>query len=336
MENQVQGQIFFIHNRVESIYEVAQYLNTILPGIRIAIAHGQMAERELETIMMDFINHEFDLLLATTIVESGLDIPNVNTIIVNNADQFGLSQLYQLRGRVGRSNVQAYAYLLTPREKVLTEIARKRLSILQELNHLGAGFKIANYDLELRGAGNVLGSKQSGHIASIGFEMYTHMIEEAVAKIKNEELRSSTDEVKLELNLEANLPDFYINSMNQRLDAYKKISGCETEEELWEMRDSLEDRFGKLPTSAVSLFHTMQIKIQAKTLFINNLNLFGHDLSLGFTDQFQPDPQKAIAFMTKSPFPLKMMPDNQMNFELPDASTETVLKCLQTIKRELL
>ena len=333
------GQIFFVHNRVESIYQVGQYLGHLLPKVRFAIAHGQMAERELERVMMEFINGEHDVLLATTIVESGLDIPNVNTIIVNNVDKFGLSQLYQLRGRVGRSSVQAFAYLLTPREKTLSDIARKRLAILQELNHLGAGFQIANYDLELRGAGNVLGPQQSGHIIAVGFEMYAGMVEEAVDRIKGSRLQEEEAQgesaVKLNLGFEANLPDSYITSMNQRLEAYRKVSSCKTEEELWEVRATLEDRFGTLPKQAVGLFQSMQIKLMAAKLYIVQIVQSAHHLELTFAEEFHPDPLKVTKFLTGSRYRPKLLPGNRIAMSLPQPTAEEIVRFLFSFRKEL-
>ncbi|MBT6501996.1 MAG: transcription-repair coupling factor [Deltaproteobacteria bacterium] len=330
------GQVFFIHNRVESIYEMGQYLSGILPQARIAVAHGQMPEKNLEQVMLDFIKGDFDVLLSTTIVESGLDIPNVNTIVINNADHFGLSQLYQLRGRVGRSNLQAYSYLMTPREKILSETARKRLSILQELNHLGAGFKIANFDLELRGAGNVLGAKQSGHIAAVGFELYTSMIEDAVAKIREgESRRKPVNEIKLNLVIEAGLPDTYIDSMNQRLDAYKTISACENEATLWDVRSALEDRFGSPPQEAVNLFYSMQIKLLATDLLIIQLNQSYETIEMVFSDDFQPDPVSVLNFMKNSSYQPQILPNNIIRVKLTDAGPEQILSFLQSFRKEL-
>jgi transcription-repair coupling factor (superfamily II helicase) len=332
------GQVFFIHNRVESIYQVGQYLQKIMPTIKIGVAHGQMAERELEQMMMDFIQQRYDVLIATTIVESGLDIPNVNTIIVNNADQFGLSQLYQLRGRVGRSNVQAYAYLLTPREKILSETARKRLAILQELNHLGAGFKIANYDLELRGAGNVLGAQQSGHIAAVGFELYTSMIEDAVAKIQMGEARlvGPDEEIKINLMLEAGIPDTYIESMNHRLDAYKSISGCMNEDELWEVRGSLEDRYGKMPEETVCLFHTMQIKFLANILNVSQVSQTFESLELSFSDSFKPEPQNLLAYLADCKNQAKLLPDNRLLIQSQNAKPDDIMRYLHSFRKQVL
>ncbi len=331
------GQVFFIHNRVESIYQVGQYLAKIMPSIKIGVAHGQMAERDLEQVMMDFIQQRYDVLLATTIVESGLDIPNVNTIIVNNADQFGLSQLYQLRGRVGRSNVQAYAYLLTAREKILSETARKRLAILQELNHLGAGFKIANYDLELRGAGNVLGAQQSGHIAAVGFELYTAMIEDAVAKILMGEARPTPpdEEIRLKLMLEAGIPDTYIESMNHRLDAYKSISACLNEDELWEVRGSLEDRYGKMPEETICLFHSMQIKFLANKLDILQIAQTFETLELTFSESFKPEPEKLLAYLADTKNKVRLLPDNRLLIQSQNATPEDIMRFMHSFHKQI-
>ncbi|MDT8445712.1 MAG: transcription-repair coupling factor [bacterium] len=329
-----QGQIFFIHNRVESIYEVGSYLTQLMPKVKIGIAHGQMGETDLEDMMHAFTNKEYDILLATAIVESGLDIPNANTIIVNNADQFGLSQLYQLRGRVGRSKAQAYAYFLTPRDKLLSEIAKKRLSILQELNHLGAGFKVATYDLELRGAGNLLGSKQSGHIQAVGFELYTQMIEEAISKLKNEDKPRQDAEVRLELGLAANLPESYIPSMNQRLEAYKEISLTANEEALWELRAGLEDRFGPLPDSAAQLFLSMQIRLIARQMDLEQVTWRSGRLDLGFGPRFNPDPIGLMQLIQTSPQPLKLLPDSRLQAQV-EGGVEGLLLFLKNLKPRL-
>ena len=328
------GQIYFVHNRVESIYQVGEYLQQIMPKVRIGVGHGQMSERELEQVMVDFVNHRYDLLLSTTIVESGLDIPNVNTIIVNNADRFGLSQLYQLRGRVGRSNVQAYSYLLIPKDKILTETAQKRLSILRELNQLGAGFKIASYDLELRGAGNVLGVQQSGHIAAVGFELYTAMVEEAVRKIQIGEIEPKPEqEIKISLFHEANLPDDYIENVNQRLDAYKMISACAEVEELWNIRSSIEDRYGPLPRKAVYLFHSMQIRWLAAEIHISELNQSHETLDITFTESFQPDQAAFLKFLHQSPYQPRMLSENRLSIRMNKSEPENTMNFLFSFKK---
>ena len=217
-----------MHNRVETIWEIAAKLQELVPKARIIVGHGQMSEGELEKVMLKFMHHEADILVATTIIENGLDIPLCNTILINRADRLGLSELYQLRGRVGRSDRRAYAYLLLPAEIELTPIARRRLAALKEFSDLGAGFKIAALDLELRGAGNLLGGEQSGHIEAVGFELYTQMLDRAVREMKGE---VPEDEVETQLNLGLNIriPADYIPEENQRLRMYKRVAGVETE-----------------------------------------------------------------------------------------------------------
>src|SRR5579875_3671515 len=244
------GQIYFVHNRVETIYEIAAKIQEMVPTARVVVGHGQMSENELEKVMLSFMHHEHDVLVATTIIENGLDIPLANTMIVNRADRHGLSELYQLRGRVGRSNRRAYAYLLIPPEQELTEVARRRLAALKEFSDLGAGFKIAALDLELRGAGNMLGGEQSGHIEAIGFELYTSMLEEAVAKLKGEE-RAEVPVTQLNLGISLRIDESYIPEENQRLRVYKKIASAADEATLADVRAELEDRYGALPESVV-------------------------------------------------------------------------------------
>ncbi|PYX94814.1 MAG: transcription-repair coupling factor, partial [Acidobacteria bacterium] len=237
------GQVYFVHNRVESIYEIAAKLQELAPRARIIVGHGQMSESELEKVMLKFMHHEADILVSTTIIENGLDIPLCNTILINRADRHGLSELYQLRGRVGRSNRRAYAYLLLPPEIELTPVARRRLAALKEFSDLGAGFKIAALDLELRGAGNLLGGEQSGHIEAVGFELYTQMLERAVREMKGE---AAPEEAETQLNLGLNIriPASYIPEENQRLRMYKRVAGVETESQLNDVRGELEDRYG--------------------------------------------------------------------------------------------
>src|SRR5690349_13269566 len=225
------GQVYFVHNRIETIWEIAAKLQELAPGARIAVGHGQMGEGELEKVMLKFMHHEADILVSTTIIENGLDIPLCNTIVINRAERFGLSELYQLRGRVGRSNRRAYAYLLIPADIELTPIARRRLAALKEFSDLGAGFKIAALDLELRGAGNLLGGEQSGHIEAVGFDLYTQMLEQAVRELKGE---AAPDEADTQLNLGLNIriPATYIAEENQRLRIYKRIAGVEAESQL--------------------------------------------------------------------------------------------------------
>ncbi len=261
------GQVYFVHNRVETIYEIAAKIRELAPQARVAVGHGQMPEAELERVMLAFMDGEFDVLCATSIIENGLDIPRANTIIINRADRHGLSELYQLRGRVGRSNRRAYAYLLIPAEQQLTEIARRRLAALKEFSDLGAGFKIAALDLELRGAGNMLGGEQSGHIEAIGFEMYTTMLEEAVSRLKGEG-REERPQVTVNLGISLRIDDAYIAEEGQRLRMYKRIAGAESVGALTEVRAELEDRYGKPPESVLHLLIAGEIRLTCEELGI--------------------------------------------------------------------
>src|SRR5205085_2432089 len=246
------GQIYFVHNRVESIWEIAAKLQTLAPAARVIVGHGQMSQGELEKVMLKFMHHEADILVATTIIENGLDIPLCNTILINRADRLGLSELYQLRGRVGRSNRRAYAYLLLPAEIELTPIARRRLAALKEFSDLGAGFKIAALDLELRGAGNLLGGQKSGHIEAVGFELYTKMLDHAVRELRGE-VAQDESETQLNLGLNIRIPANYITEENQRLRIYKRIAGVETESHLSDVRGELQDRYGAAPAPVENL-----------------------------------------------------------------------------------
>jgi transcription-repair coupling factor (superfamily II helicase) len=261
------GQVYFVHNRVETIYELAAKIRELVPHARVVVGHGQMPEAELERTMLAFMDGEYDVLCATSIIENGLDIPRANTIIINRADRHGLSELYQLRGRVGRSNRRAYAYLLIPPEQQLTEIARRRLAALKEFSDLGAGFKIAALDLELRGAGNMLGGEQSGHIEAIGFEMYTTMLEEAVSRLKGEG-REERPQVTVNLGISLRIDDTYIPEEGQRLRMYKRIAGAESMTALTEVRAELEDRYGQPPETVLHLLIAGEIRLTCELLGI--------------------------------------------------------------------
>ncbi len=270
MELERGGQTYFVHNRVETIYELAAKIRELVPQARVVVAHGQMPEAELERAMLAFMDGEYDVLCATSIIENGLDIARANTIIINRADRHGLSELYQLRGRVGRSNRRAYAYLLIPPEQQLTDIARRRLAALKEFSDLGAGFKIAALDLELRGAGNMLGGEQSGHIEAIGFEMYTTMLEEAVSRLKGEG-KDERPNVVLNLGISLRIDDSYIAEENQRLRMYKRIAGAETDAALVDVRAELEDRYGAPPESVLHLLAAGEIRLTCERLGIAQL-----------------------------------------------------------------
>lgn len=256
------GRVFFVHNRVESIAGIAAFLQDLIPEANIGVAHGQMKESVLEDVMIKFINGEYNLMVCTAIIESGLDIPSANTIIINRADLFGLSELYQLRGRVGRSGHQAYAYLLVPGEESLTGDAKKRIKAIQELTELGAGFKLAIKDLEIRGSGNLLGKSQSGHISSVGFELYSHMLEDAVKKMRGEQVAEDINPV-LNLQMSAFIPENYIESSSQRLSFYKRLASVKEEAALLLLKEEMVDRYGMLPPQVENLFRVMDVKIIA-------------------------------------------------------------------------
>jgi transcription-repair coupling factor (superfamily II helicase) len=293
------GQVYFVHNRVESIYEIAARIQELVPAARVAVGHGQMGETELERVMLAFMRHEYDVLVATTIIENGLDIPLANTILINRADRHGLSELYQLRGRVGRSNRRAYAYLLIPPENELTEIARRRLAALKEFSDLGAGFKIAALDLELRGAGNMLGGEQSGHIEAVGFELYTSMLEAAVKEMKGEasEERPAT---QLNLGIALRIDESYVPEENQRLRLYKKIAGAASEAAVAEVRAEMEDRYGALPDATVFLLEAAMVRLECEHLGIAQIDRKRGELQIRFMEKAAVDPQHLMRLVARN------------------------------------
>ncbi len=295
IENEIarDGQVYFIHNRVESIYSLATLVQKLVPKARVVVGHGQMSEKELESVMLKFIRDEADVMVATTIVENGLDIAKANTILINRADRLGLAELYQLRGRVGRSHQRAYAYLLVPPDTSLSDIARKRLSAMKEFSELGAGFRIAALDLELRGAGNMLGRQQHGHIEAIGFDMYCQMLERAVSKLKGEE---STPELRttLSLGLDVRIPENYIPSENLRLRTYKRISSIATEEEKQDVRRELADRFGAPPATVENLLEYAVLKSMCERLRISGVERQGNRVAIRFHAETTLDPATLV------------------------------------------
>lgn len=267
------GQVFFVHNRVSDLEKVALRILRLVPAARLSVAHGQMRERQLEKIMIDFLDGKTDVLVCTSIIGSGLDIPTANTIIVDRADQFGLSDLYQLRGRVGRGNMQAYAYFLMPGENLLTDDAKKRLQAVQEMSYLGAGFRLALKDLEIRGAGNLLGSEQSGHVYKVGFEMYLDMLEKAVAELKGEEKAEEVDP-QIRLDIAAFIPEPYVPDAGLRLGLYRRLASEKTVEALRGFREELLDRFGPVPEEADNLLQVMRVRVLARQLYLERVQGF--------------------------------------------------------------
>jgi transcription-repair coupling factor (superfamily II helicase) len=294
------GQVFFVHNRVESIYSLGAMVQKLVPKARVVVAHGQMGEKELESVMLKFIRDEADVLVATTIIENGLDIPRANTILINRADRLGLAELYQLRGRVGRSSQRAYAYLLVPPETTLSDIARKRLAAMKEFSELGAGFRIAALDLELRGAGNMLGRQQHGHIEAIGFDLYCQMLERAVAKLKGEEAAPDL-RTTLSLGFDVRIPQDYIPSENLRLRTYKRISTIATEEEKQDVRKELEDRFGALPSSVENLLDYAVLKSMCERLRISAVERQSSRIAVRFHPETTLDPAGVVTVVRSRP-----------------------------------
>ena len=277
------GQAFFLHNRVESIYHVATKLEKIIPACRFRVAHGQMGEDELEEAMLDFYEGKFDCLVCTTIVESGLDVPNVNTIFIDDADKLGLSQLYQLRGRVGRSRRQGYCYLLYRKAKSLSSIAEQRLGAVREFSDLGSGYKIALRDLELRGAGNILGAEQSGTVASVGFDLYSQLLEEAVKELKNEPDAAKPEPLpSVDLPVAASLPDKYVPGEAQRILMYKKLAAVQSREDVALVQEELEDRFGDPPQPVWNLLSLLRLRLRCREIGIESISTEGATVALLF------------------------------------------------------
>jgi transcription-repair coupling factor (superfamily II helicase) len=308
------GQVYFIHNRVESIYSLASLVKKLVPKARVVVGHGQLGEKELEQAMLKFVRDEADVLVATTIVENGLDIPRANTILINRADRLGLSELYQLRGRVGRSNQRAYAYLLVPPQTVLSEVARKRLSAMKEFSELGAGFRIAALDLELRGAGNMLGRQQHGHIEAVGFDIYTQMLERAVSKLKGEEAAPEL-RTTLSLGLDVRIPQDYIPSENLRLRTYKRISSIKTDDEKTDVAKELEDRFGPRPLSVTNLLEYAALKSICERLRISTVERQGNRLAVRFHPETPLDPA-ALVSVVRSRSGIRLDPSGVLWMEL--------------------
>ena len=286
-----QGQVYYVYNRVEDIAEITGRIQRLVPDVRVAYAHGQMKERQLEQIMYDFIDGEIDVLVSTTIIETGLDISNVNTMIIHDADRLGLSQLYQLRGRVGRSSRMAYAFLLYRRDKLLREVAEKRLAAIREFTDLGSGFKIAMRDLEIRGAGNLLGAQQHGHMEAVGYDLYCKMLNEAVRHLKGE-IEEESYTTTMDLNIDAYIPDSYIPNEYQKLDIYKRIAAIEDEDEMADMRDELTDRFGDIPKKVETLLQVAGLKAMAHSVYVISVEQKNDTYTFAMYEKARVQPQK--------------------------------------------
>jgi len=329
------GQTYFVHNRIKDIYEIGNLIQRLLPAGKIGIAHGRMREKELEEVMKKFFHHEIDVLVSTAIIGSGLDIAAANTIIINRADRFGLADLYQLRGRVGRSNVKAYAYFLIPGEDLLTEEARKKIQAIQELGYLGAGFRLALKDLEIRGAGNLLGAEQSGHIEAVGFDMYMEMLESAVAELKGEE-RPPAVETVIDLKVNAGIPEDYIDDPAVRLSIYRRVASVKDINALDRLREELKDRFGTPGDSTDRLLDIMELRILSSKLMIKSINKTAGRIQIIFSPETPLRSESLFALQETRKGRIKFLPEGGVELDLRDRSWPDVFGEIKDVLKELL
>lgn len=327
------GQVYFIHNRIQSIYGIADEIRSIVPQARIKVAHGQMEEHELEKAMLAFFHHEIDVLICTAIVESGMDVPRANTMFIDQAHMFGLSQLYQLRGRVGRSKTRAYCYLIMPKDRKLDKDQQERLKIIQENTALGSGFKIAQYDLELRGSGNILGDDQSGHVNSVGYELYMDLLNEALAEAKGEKGKQLELDPEINLRISAMIPDDYIKDIRIRLSYYKALAEIESTDDLDKIEDELRDQFGPLPEATVNLMGLMLIRRQCKELGVRDVSAGVKTISLVFTEQTPIKPETVIQLAVRENKKYALTPDNRLNIKMNSITWSTVYEELEALQR---
>ena len=320
------GQIFFIHNRVQSIYGLADEIRKIVPEARIRVGHGQLDEDELEKTMIAFFNHEIDILVCTTIVESGMDIPRANTMFIDQAHTLGLSQLYQLRGRVGRSKQRAYCYLLLPRDKKIDKDAQERLKVIQENTALGSGIRIAQYDLELRGAGSILGENQSGHINAVGYELYMDLLNEAVANLKGEELQEIELDPEINLRVPAMIPEKYISDIRIRLSYYKALADIKSQDDLEKIEDELKDQFGEIPDPTLNLMGLMLIRSQCRDLGVKDVSAGLKNISLKFSERTKMKPETAISLAMRDNKKYSITPDNRLNIRMNNITWPAVFE----------
>ena len=333
------GQVYYLHNEVKTIDNLARELTELVPEARIAIGHGQMRERELEQVMSDFYHKRFNVLICTTIIETGIDIPNANTIIIERADKFGLAQLHQLRGRVGRSHHQAYAYLLTPNQKAMTADAVKRLEAIEAANTLGAGFTLATHDLEIRGAGELLGDEQSGQMEGIGYSLYMELLEEAIESIKagrtpgmDRPLRQGTE---INLRVPALIPDDYLPDVHSRLVLYKRIAGAKTNAQLKELQVEMIDRFGLLPDPLKNLFRQTQLKLKSQLLGISKIDAGTESGRFEFAPETHVDPLVLVKMVQTQPQHYGLEGGNRLKFKLDMQAPEQRFQALERLLQQI-
>ena len=334
------GQVYFLHNDVKSIQRAADELADLVPEARIQIAHGQMRERQLEQVMSDFYHQRFNVLVCTTIIETGIDVPSANTILIERADKFGLAQLHQLRGRVGRSHHQAYAYLMTPQDKKLTADATKRLEAISAADHLGSGFTLATNDLEIRGAGELLGEEQSGHIQAIGFTLYLEMLDRAVNAIRNgakPDLDAALHQgIEVNMHLPALIPDGYLPDVNMRLTLYKRLSNCQTKEDLHELQVEMIDRFGLLPDEVKALFQLAELRQFGEQLGLKKIEAGPNGGRLQFTENTAVEPMTIVSMVQNNPAIFRLQNNDQLSFTMPMDSAEQRFSEVNKILQQLL
>jgi transcription-repair coupling factor (superfamily II helicase) len=328
------GQVFFVHNNVRTIYRMADRIQQLVPDLKVGVAHGQLPERELEEVMLEFVQHRIDVLVCTTIIESGLDIPAANTIFINRADKLGLAQIYQLRGRVGRSSEQAYAFLIVPPEHLVTRQAQRRLVALMDFTELGSGFKIAMNDLRIRGAGNILGAAQSGHIAALGYEMYVELMEKTIRELKGEDIREPL-EPEIHLSLAAHLPETYIADGAQRLTSYRRLAAAPDETALSDMREELVDRFGPLPPEASLLLAMLSLKLLLRRLWIRRVETANGSYILSFAENPEIDATKLARLIAADPKRLRLSPDSRLHVKCSSANAGDCLAELKNLLQAL-
>jgi len=328
------GQIFFIHNNIHTIWKMANTLQELVPEVRLGVAHGRLSENELEQVMLTFVNREIDMLVCTTIVESGLDIPSANTMLINRADRFGLAQIYQLRGRVGRAREQAYAYLFIPEGSRLGKDAQKRLKVLMEYSDLGSGFQIAMSDLQIRGGGAALGVSQSGHIAAVGYDMFLQLMENAISELKGKPALE-TLEPEINIPMSAFIPESYIQDIDQRLSTYRRLAKMTDLIEISELKAELIDRYGKLPEEATNLLLKIMLKVTAVKGGVKRLDLVGQKLTLHFSNAYQKHPFRLVALVESNPRFFKFTPDHILKVKLKAAGIHSLLAEIKNILKDI-